>query len=80
MSVTASILQSGFEIAEREAQRLEAEGKRVAVMTVWNPSGVRVKGTAAFDTKAGKWELSGELEKLKNHKSLNWQVEATWSR
>jgi hypothetical protein len=74
------ILRSGLELAEREARILQQQGKTVAVIAVANQSGISVTGTAAFDTKVGTWMFSGELEKLRDQKSANWRVTATWSK
>jgi hypothetical protein len=74
------LLQSGLAIVEREADALRRQGKTVGVIAVANPSGVNVTGTAAWDTTAGRFVFSGELEKLRDQKSLNWRAAVLWSR
>ena len=74
------ILQSGLAIVEREAETLRKEGKTLGIFAVGNPSGVKVVGTAVFDTESGRWQFSGELEKLRDQKSLDWRAGVTWSR
>jgi hypothetical protein len=75
-----SILQSGLDIVKRDAELLRKQGKTVAIVTVANPSGIKVGGTLAWDMKGGSLELSASLEKLRHTKSHDWEVAVVWSR
>lgn len=73
------LLRSGLAQMQAMEAALPA-GKRFAVLAVADENGVRVHGTAAFDTELGRWLLSGELEKLKTQPGVNWQVAVLWSK